>query len=69
MVVGLLVQIFIFFLFFFLPNHDNCNFSGVEVPVAVLGAEIDQLSPPSLLKQFEEVISAKSEVIRASALF
>ncbi|KAJ4722351.1 endo-1,31,4-beta-D-glucanase-like [Melia azedarach] len=38
------------------------DIKGVEVPVAVLGAEIDQLSPPSLLKQFEEVISAKSEV-------
>ncbi|KAK0606761.1 hypothetical protein LWI29_003946 [Acer saccharum] len=34
----------------------------VEVPIAVLGAEIDHLSPPSLLKQFEEVITANNEV-------
>ncbi|KAL5849669.1 hypothetical protein ACOSQ3_007721 [Xanthoceras sorbifolium] len=38
------------------------DIKGVEVPIAVLGAEIDQLSPPSLLKQFEEVITAKPEV-------
>jgi len=36
--------------------------AGVKVPIAVLGAEIDQMSPPELLKQFEEVLSAKSEV-------
>ncbi|KAF8387990.1 hypothetical protein HHK36_026656 [Tetracentron sinense] len=34
----------------------------VKVPIAVLGAEIDKMSPPALLKQFEEVLSAKSEV-------
>ncbi|KAF8401626.1 hypothetical protein HHK36_012572 [Tetracentron sinense] len=31
-------------------------------PIAILGAEFDNLSPPELLKQFEEVLSAKSEV-------
>ena len=36
--------------------------SAVEVPTAVLGAEFDQISPPALLKQFEEVLTAKSEV-------
>ncbi|KAK9182498.1 hypothetical protein WN944_025643 [Citrus x changshan-huyou] len=36
--------------------------SAVEVPTAVLGAEFDQISPPALLKQFEEVLAAKSEV-------
>ncbi|KAK3440896.1 endo-1,3;1,4-beta-D-glucanase isoform X2 [Eucalyptus grandis] len=34
----------------------------VKVPIAVLGAEIDRFSPPELLKQFEEVLAAKSEV-------
>ncbi|GAY68793.1 hypothetical protein CUMW_266940, partial [Citrus unshiu] len=34
----------------------------VEVPTAVLGAEFDQISPPALVKQFEEVLTAKSEV-------
>ncbi|KAL5796773.1 hypothetical protein ACOSQ2_001593 [Xanthoceras sorbifolium] len=34
----------------------------VKAPIAVLGAEIDKISPPELLKQFEEVLSARSEV-------
>ncbi|XP_044486882.1 endo-1,3;1,4-beta-D-glucanase-like [Mangifera indica] len=34
----------------------------VEVPIAVLGAEIDHSSPPALVKQFEEILSAKPEV-------
>lgn len=38
--------------------------SGVKAPISVLGAKIDQLSPPELLKQFEEVLSAKPEVVR-----
>ncbi|XP_060671642.1 endo-1,3;1,4-beta-D-glucanase isoform X2 [Ziziphus jujuba] len=33
---------------------------GVQVPIAILGAEIDQYSPLELLKQFEEIIAAKS---------
>ncbi|KAJ0034024.1 hypothetical protein Pint_24934 [Pistacia integerrima] len=37
-------------------------FLWVEVPIAILGAEIDQFSPPSLVKQFEEILTAKSEV-------
>ncbi|KAJ0034026.1 hypothetical protein Pint_24932 [Pistacia integerrima] len=36
-------------------------FLWVEVPIAILGAEIDQFSPPSLVKQFEEILTAKSE--------
>ena len=36
--------------------------SGVKVPIAILGAELDQFTPPELLKQFEEVLDAKSEV-------
>ncbi|KAL3749212.1 hypothetical protein ACJRO7_010327 [Eucalyptus globulus] len=38
------------------------DIKGVKVPIAVLGAEIDQMSTPELLKQFEEVLSAKSEI-------
>ncbi|XP_065863448.1 endo-1,3;1,4-beta-D-glucanase-like [Euphorbia lathyris] len=38
------------------------DIKAVEVPIAVLGAEIDHLSPPALLKQFEEVLNAKPEV-------
>ncbi|XP_057495576.1 endo-1,3;1,4-beta-D-glucanase-like [Actinidia eriantha] len=34
----------------------------VQVPIAILGAEIDEYCPPELLKQFEEVLSSKSEV-------
>ena len=36
--------------------------SGVKVPIAILGAQIDKYSPLELLKQFEEVLTAKSEV-------
>ena len=38
--------------------------SGVKVPIAILGAELDQFTPPELLKQFEEVLDSKSEVRR-----
>ncbi|KAK1265037.1 hypothetical protein QJS04_geneDACA010506 [Acorus gramineus] len=34
----------------------------VKCPIIVLGAEIDKNSPPELVKQFEEVLSSKSEV-------
>ncbi|KAK6937492.1 Dienelactone hydrolase [Dillenia turbinata] len=34
----------------------------IKAPIAVLGAEIDKISPPELLKQFEEVLSTKPEV-------
>ncbi|KAB5531893.1 hypothetical protein DKX38_018563 [Salix brachista] len=33
----------------------------LKVPISILGAEIDQLSPPALLKQFEDVLASKSE--------
>ncbi|KAI5349849.1 hypothetical protein L3X38_002740 [Prunus dulcis] len=35
------------------------DIKAVKVPISVLGAEIDQLSPPEVVKQFEEVLSAK----------
>ncbi|MCL7025809.1 hypothetical protein MKW94_018410 [Papaver nudicaule] len=34
----------------------------IKVPISILGAEIDNMSPPELLKQFEEVLSTKTEV-------
>ncbi|XP_048333163.2 endo-1,3;1,4-beta-D-glucanase-like [Ziziphus jujuba] len=38
------------------------DIKDVKVPISVLGAEIDPLSPPELLKQFEEILAAKSQV-------
>lgn len=35
---------------------------AIKVPLAVLGAEEDKVSPPELLKEFEEILSSKSEV-------
>lgn len=34
----------------------------LKAPIAILGAEIDKISPPELLKQFEEVLSSKREI-------
>lgn len=41
--------------------------AAVKVPIAVLEAEIDRMSPPEVLKQFEEVLAAKSEVTKPIA--
>ncbi|KAK7363692.1 hypothetical protein VNO77_05843 [Canavalia gladiata] len=38
------------------------DIKGVDIPISILGAEIDQISPPELVKQFEQVLAAKSEV-------
>ncbi|XP_059650138.1 endo-1,3;1,4-beta-D-glucanase-like [Cornus florida] len=38
------------------------DIQGVKVPISVLGAEIDQFSPPELVKQFEGILNAKPEV-------
>ncbi|XP_023894324.1 endo-1,3;1,4-beta-D-glucanase [Quercus suber] len=40
-------------------TEDQIN--DVKVPIAILGAEIDHMSPPEQLKQFGEKLSAKSE--------
>lgn len=40
------------------------SLSAVKVPICVLGAEIDRMSPPELLKQFEEALAAKPEVVK-----
>ncbi|KAL5163569.1 Endo-1,3-1,4-beta-D-glucanase [Glycine soja] len=36
------------------------DIKGVDIPIAILGAEVDQVSPPELVKQFEQVLAAKS---------
>lgn len=36
--------------------------AAVKVPISILGAEIDPISPPDVVKQFEEVLTAKTEV-------
>ncbi|KAK6930038.1 Dienelactone hydrolase [Dillenia turbinata] len=36
--------------------------SQVKVPMAILGAEIDQSFPPELVKQYEEILSTKCKV-------
>lgn len=38
------------------------DFKEVMTPIAVLGAEMDHLSPPELLKQFEKVLSSRPEI-------
>ncbi|WJX96013.1 carboxymethylenebutenolidase [Trifolium repens] len=35
------------------------DIKGVDIPISILGAEIDKLSPPELVEQFEEILSAK----------
>lgn len=39
-----------------------CMFSEVKTPISILGAEVDMLSPPELVKQFEQILSGKTEV-------
>nr|CAB3461551.1 unnamed protein product [Digitaria exilis] len=41
----------------------------VKCPISILGAEIDQMSPPELVKQFEQVLSANSEVAHFVKIF
>ena len=36
--------------------------TDVKVPIAILGAENDFLTPPALVKQFEEILASKPEV-------
>ncbi|CAO2838418.1 unnamed protein product [Amaranthus hypochondriacus] len=41
-------------------TEDDIN--GLKVPVAILGAETDHISPPELVKKFSEILSSKPEV-------
>lgn len=43
-------------------------FSELKAPIAILGAEVDRISPPELLKKFEEVLSSKAEVCQIPVL-
>ncbi|KHN03436.1 Endo-1,3(4)-beta-D-glucanase [Glycine soja] len=45
------------------------DIKGVDTPIAILGAEIDQVSPPELVKQFEQVLAAKSGISFMSIFF
>jgi len=38
------------------------DIKGVNIPIAILGAENDQVTPPEVIKKFEQVLAAKSEV-------
>ncbi|XP_020228437.1 endo-1,3;1,4-beta-D-glucanase [Cajanus cajan] len=38
------------------------DISAVEVPIAILGAQNDTITPPSTIKQFKQVLDAKPEV-------
>ncbi|KAK9933503.1 hypothetical protein M0R45_020700 [Rubus argutus] len=38
------------------------DIKAVKVPISILGAEIDRMSPPEVVKQFEEVLIAKAEI-------
>uniref|UniRef100_A0A0A9E7E2 Dienelactone hydrolase domain-containing protein n=1 Tax=Arundo donax TaxID=35708 RepID=A0A0A9E7E2_ARUDO len=41
----------------------------VKCPMSILGAEIDKMSPPELVKQFEQVLSANSGVVHFVKIF
>ena len=40
--------------------------SGVKVPIAVLGVELDNFVPPELLKQYDEALTSQSKVGRSN---
>ncbi|KAF3633719.1 putative F-box/kelch-repeat protein-like [Capsicum annuum] len=41
----------------------------VKAPIAILAAEIDKISPPEIIKQFEEILSSKPEVDKFVKIF
>ncbi|RDX83066.1 hypothetical protein CR513_36062, partial [Mucuna pruriens] len=45
------------------------DIKGVDIPIAIIGAEIDQISPPELVKQFEQVLAARSGVASFVKIF
>ena len=40
--------------------------SGVKVPIAILGVEIDNIAPPELLKQYDKALTSQSKVGRSN---
>ena len=40
--------------------------SGVKVPITVLGAEIDNIAPPELLKQYDKALTSIPKVGRSN---
>ncbi|KAM3204371.1 hypothetical protein P3L10_027780 [Capsicum annuum] len=40
-----------------------------KAPIAILAAEIDKISPPEIIKQFEEILSSKPEVDKFVKIF
>lgn len=38
------------------------DINGVNIPIAILGAELDPITPPEVIKQFEQVLAAKPDV-------
>ncbi|KAK9078467.1 hypothetical protein SSX86_002524 [Deinandra increscens subsp. villosa] len=42
------------------------DIKGVKVPIAILGAEIDQRSPPELIKEFEAALVANEVIFLAN---
>ncbi|XP_020227960.1 endo-1,3;1,4-beta-D-glucanase [Cajanus cajan] len=45
------------------------DIKSVDIPISILGAEIDQISPPELVKQFEQILAAKSGVASFVKIF
>ncbi|KAL2960031.1 hypothetical protein AAZX31_17G018200 [Glycine max] len=46
-----------------LGNSTQIQASGVKIPIAILGAENDKVAcPPTLVKQWEEILKAKPEI-------
>lgn len=42
---------------------------AVKAPIAILGGEFDEVSPPELIKQFDEVLKSKPEVDSYTKIF
>jgi alpha-beta hydrolase superfamily lysophospholipase len=43
--------------------------SAINIPIAILGAGDDTITPPEVIKQFERVLAAKPGVSQSSVLF
>ncbi|XP_010532693.1 PREDICTED: endo-1,3;1,4-beta-D-glucanase-like [Tarenaya hassleriana] len=55
---------------FFHPSYVTVDdIKEVKAPLAIFGAEFDGGSPPALLKQFEQILAAKSDVKSCVKIF